>query len=340
VPVINGLTDRFHPCQLLADMQTYRAPRRHPRAAGGLDRRRQQHVPTPTSRPRGCSTSSCAIACPEGFEPDADLLPPPGRCQLPADRSAGAAEGADLVATDVWASMGQEEEQAQRRAVFAPYQVNDAVMARAAPDALFMHCLPAHRGEEVAASVIDGPQSVVWDEAENRLHAQKALLELLLYARVRIQDGTVGFVLLQELQDEPAARSRLVQVEERLAALRQKPDALTAELARLQETHAELRERFATLEREKQQREQELATIRHASANVLDITSDRERLRLQVAELTRARADLEQQNRDLKNQTNQRWFLIGAGVLGAGILMGLLLPHLRLGRRKTPWGSL
>jgi SH3 domain protein len=160
------------------------------------------------------------------------------------------------------------------------------------------------------------------------------------YARVRIQDGTVGFVLLQELQDEPAARSRLVQVEERLAALRQKPDALTAELARLQETHAELRERFATLEREKQQREQELATIRHASANVLDITSDRERLRLQVAELTRARADLEQQNRDLKNQTNQRWFLIGAGVLGAGILMGLLLPHLRLGRRKTPWGSL
>ncbi len=105
------------------------------------------------------------------------------------------------------------------------------------------------------------------------------------YARVRIQDGTVGFVLAQELQDEPAARNRLAELEERLDRLRQEPDALTTELANLQETHAELRERFAALEREKQQREQELATIRHASANVLDITSDRERLRLQVAEL-------------------------------------------------------
>ncbi len=160
------------------------------------------------------------------------------------------------------------------------------------------------------------------------------------YARVRIQDGTVGFVLAQELQDEPAARNRLAELEERLDTLRQKPDALTTELANLQETHAELRERFAALEREKQQREQELATIRHASANVLDITSDRERLRLQVAELTRARADLEQENRDLKNQTNQRWFMIGAGVLGGGVLIGLILPHLRLGRRKTPWGTL
>lgn len=160
------------------------------------------------------------------------------------------------------------------------------------------------------------------------------------YARVRIQDGTVGFVLVQELQDEPAARSRLAELEERLAVLRQRPDALTAQLADLQEAHAELRERYASLEREKQQREQELATIRHASANVLDITSDRERLRLQVAELTRARADLEQENRDLKNQTSQRWFLIGAGVVGGGVLIGLLLPHLRLGRRKTPWGRL
>jgi SH3 domain protein len=160
------------------------------------------------------------------------------------------------------------------------------------------------------------------------------------YARVRIQDGTVGFVLVQELQDEPAARNRLAELESRLEVLRQKPDALTAELANLQEAHGELKERYATLQREKQQREQELATIRHASANVLDITSDRERLRLQVAELTRARADLEQENRDLKNQTSQRWFLIGAGVVGGGVLIGLLLPHLRLGRRKTPWGRL
>lgn len=160
------------------------------------------------------------------------------------------------------------------------------------------------------------------------------------YARVRIQDGTVGFVLVQELQGEPAARTRLADLESRLEVLRQRPDALTAELANLQEAHGELKERYTTLEREKQQREQELATIRHASANVLDITSDRERLRLQVAELTRARADLEQENRDLKNQTNQRWFLIGGGVLAGGVLMGLLLPHLRLGRRKSTWGSL
>jgi SH3 domain protein len=160
------------------------------------------------------------------------------------------------------------------------------------------------------------------------------------YARVRIPDGTVGFMLVQELQDERAARDRLAELEERLTALRQKPDALANELADLQETYGELRQRFAALEREKQQREQELARIRHASANVLDITSDRERLRLQVAELTRSRADLEQENRDLKNQRNQRWFLIGAGVLGGGVLMGLILPHLRLRRRKTPWGAL
>ena len=91
-----------------------------------------------------------------------------------------AAEGADLVVTDVWASMGQEGEQAERERIFAGYQVNDALMARADKDALFMHCLPAHRGEEVSASVIDGVRSVVWDEAENRMHAQKALLEFLL----------------------------------------------------------------------------------------------------------------------------------------------------------------
>ncbi|MBS1203084.1 MAG: hypothetical protein H6R22_1593 [Chromatiaceae bacterium] len=95
-----------------------------------------------------------------------------------------------------------------------------------------------------------------------------------------------------------------------------------------------------TVERDKQRREQELATIRHASANVLDITNDRERLRIQVAELTRTRADLEQENRDLKNETNRRWFMIGAGVLGGGVLMGLILPHLRFGRRKSSWGSL
>jgi ornithine carbamoyltransferase len=96
------------------------------------------------------------------------------------DSALAAADGADLVVTDVWASMGQEEEQAKRAKAFAAYQVGAKLMQAAAPDALFMHCLPAHRGEEVSADVIDGPQSVVWDEAENRLHAQKALLEILL----------------------------------------------------------------------------------------------------------------------------------------------------------------
>jgi ornithine carbamoyltransferase len=100
-------------------------------------------------------------------------------CELISDPMA-AANSADLVVTDVWASMGQEDEQRRRQEAFAHFQVNDAIMKRAAPDAIFMHCLPAHRGEEVAPSVIDGSQSVVWDEAENRLHAQKALLEFLL----------------------------------------------------------------------------------------------------------------------------------------------------------------
>ena len=120
------------------------------------------------------------IACPEGFEPDADIFDAAeDRCTIVRDPRQ-AVRGVDLVVSDVWASMGQEEEQAQRERAFTGYQVDDALMAGAAKDALFMHCLPAHRGEEVTASVIDGPQSVVWDEAENRLHAQKALLELLV----------------------------------------------------------------------------------------------------------------------------------------------------------------
>ena len=160
------------------------------------------------------------------------------------------------------------------------------------------------------------------------------------YARVRTEDGTLGYVLVEQLQDEPAARTQLAEMRERLAQLQQEPDALSAQLAKLQAAHAELEARYATVEREKQQREQELATIRHAAANVLDITNDRERLRLQVAELTRSSADLEQANRDLKNQTDSRWFMIGAGVLGGGVLMGLILPHLRFGRRKSSWGSL
>jgi len=123
------------------------------------------------------------FACPDAYAPDAGLLQ--AARDLGADITISsdpfeAAHEADLVTTDVWASMGQEDEQAEREKAFAGYEVNDRVMAFAKPDALFMHCLPAHRGEEVSASVIDGPQSVVWDEAENRLHVQKALLEFLM----------------------------------------------------------------------------------------------------------------------------------------------------------------
>jgi ornithine carbamoyltransferase len=120
------------------------------------------------------------IASPEGYRPKAQVLAEGGAVVEMVATPADAARGADLVLTDVWASMGQEDEQKARERAFGNYQVNDALMTAARPDALFMHCLPAHRGEEVTASVIDGPQSVVWDEAENRLHAQKALLEFLL----------------------------------------------------------------------------------------------------------------------------------------------------------------
>ncbi|MBK1702719.1 ornithine carbamoyltransferase [Thiococcus pfennigii] len=182
VPVINGLTDRCHPCQLLADMQTYlehRGDIRGRRVAWIGDGNNMCHSYIEAAE---VFDFELRIACPEGFEPDTDLLAAAGeRCTLGHD-PAVAVEGADLVLTDVWASMGQEAEQETRLRAFAPYQVDDALMARARRDALFMHCLPAHRGEEVSASVIDGPQSVVWDEAENRLHSQKALIEFLVGA--------------------------------------------------------------------------------------------------------------------------------------------------------------
>jgi ornithine carbamoyltransferase len=180
VPVINGLTDWCHPCQLLADMFTYHEHR------GSIQGRAVAWI--------GDGNNVChsfieaasqldynlRVATPEVYEPDAGLVTRAGgRVELLRDPRA-ASEGADLLVTDVWASMGQEAEQAQRAEIFAPYQVNAELMKLAAPDALFMHCLPAHRGEEVSAEVIDGPQSVVWEEAENRLHTQKALLEFLI----------------------------------------------------------------------------------------------------------------------------------------------------------------
>jgi ornithine carbamoyltransferase len=122
------------------------------------------------------------IACPGGHDPDPDLLQNGGERVSLHDSAAAAASGADLIVTDVWASMGQEQEQQQRVETFSAYQVNQDIMRRANNDALFMHCLPAHRGEEVSAEVLESKQSVVWQEAENRLHAQKALLEFLIKA--------------------------------------------------------------------------------------------------------------------------------------------------------------
>jgi ornithine carbamoyltransferase len=180
VPVINGLTDLMHPCQVLADMQTYFEQR------GDIQGKTVAWIGDGNNMCNSYLEAAIQlgfhlrVACPEGYEPDAALTAKAGGHASILRDPAAAAAGADLIVTDVWASMGQEDEQEKRRQAFAGYQVDAALMAQAAPGALFMHCLPAHRGEEVSAEVIDGPQSVVWDEAENRLHAQKALLEFLL----------------------------------------------------------------------------------------------------------------------------------------------------------------
>ena len=180
VPVINGLTDLAHPCQLLADMQTFfehRGDIQGRTVAWVGDGNNMCHSYINAARQLDFNLN---IACPEGYDPNPGILAAAGdRCLIIRDPME-AVTGADLVVTDVWASMGQEEEQKKREQAFAGYQVTAELMAQADEQALFMHCLPAHRGEEVAAEVIDAPGSVVWDEAENRLHAQKALLEFLL----------------------------------------------------------------------------------------------------------------------------------------------------------------
>lgn len=180
VPVINALTDLCHPCQLLADLQTWFENR------GDIQGKKVCWIGDGNNMCHSYMNAaklldfSLSIACPEGFEPQDDVLAATSSHVSVSQDPQLAIEGADLVVTDVWASMGQEEEQREREQAFASFQVNSALMQHAHPDALFMHCLPAHRGEEVSANVLEGPQSVVWDEAENRLHAQKALLEFLL----------------------------------------------------------------------------------------------------------------------------------------------------------------
>lgn len=181
VPVINGLTDDHHPCQALADLLTILE---HKGTLKGLtlaylgDGNNMAHSLIEAGALAGMTVK---VATPEGFEPRADIVAQAmkvgGRGSIRVVKDpAEAVAGADVVYTDVWASMGQEQESAQRKQVFAPYRVSEEQFAAADKDAVFMHCLPAHRGEEVDAGVIDGPRSIVFDQAENRLHAQKAVL--------------------------------------------------------------------------------------------------------------------------------------------------------------------
>ncbi|MDC1287067.1 ornithine carbamoyltransferase [Gammaproteobacteria bacterium] len=179
-PVINGLSDLLHPCQMLADMQTWFEQRGDIAGANVAwigDGNNMCHSYINAAIRFGFNLR---IACPVGHEPNAELVQSGGERISLHDSAISAAQDVDLVVTDVWASMGQEDEQEQRLQSFASYQVNTAVMRAAQADALFMHCLPAHRDEEVSAEVLESAQSVVWQEAENRLHAQKALLEFLL----------------------------------------------------------------------------------------------------------------------------------------------------------------
>lgn len=184
VPVINALTDLQHPCQLLADMQTYfehRGDIKGKNVAWIGDGNNMCHSYIDAARQFDFNLS---IAAPEGYLPDSELLSAAGENAKLVTSPEAAAKDADLIVTDVWASMGQEEEARNRLTAFADYQVTSELMQLAKPDCLFMHCLPAHRGEEVSEAVLEGPQSVVWDEAENRLHSQKALLEFLLTGKL------------------------------------------------------------------------------------------------------------------------------------------------------------
>jgi len=180
VPVINALTDEYHPCQLLADMQTYQEHR------GSIQGKTVVWVGDGNNMCHSYINAArqfdfnLVVNCPEGFDPMPELVEAnKDRVTIIRDTKE-AAKGAHLIVTDVWASMGQEEEQKAREKVFKDYQVSPALMDLADKDAVFMHCLPAHRGEEISHDMLDDPRSVVWDEAENRLHAQKALMEYLL----------------------------------------------------------------------------------------------------------------------------------------------------------------
>ena len=186
VPVINGLCDLLHPCQALADLQTIREKK------GSFENLKLAYVGDGNNVAHSLMYASakvgmnCAVIHPEGFAPDAVVMrnavedAAATGAKIEATTEIAAVAGADIIYTDVWTSMGQEEEREKRIEVFSPYQVNDELVARAKPDCVVMHCLPAHRGEEITDSVVDGGHSIVFDQAENRLHAQKAVMLLLM----------------------------------------------------------------------------------------------------------------------------------------------------------------
>ncbi|MGK0499321.1 MAG: ornithine carbamoyltransferase [Oceanicoccus sp.] len=180
VPVINALTDDYHPCQLLADMQTFVEHR------GSISGKIVTWIGDGNNMCQSYINAArqfdfeLRISCPEGFEPNAQLLAANKDRVSIVRNPTEAARDSHLLVTDVWASMGQEDQQAERMAQFTGYQLNDELLAVAASDALYMHCLPAHRGEEISAKLMDSADTVIWNEAENRMHAQKALMELLL----------------------------------------------------------------------------------------------------------------------------------------------------------------
>jgi ornithine carbamoyltransferase len=183
IPVINGLTDSHHPCQVLSDLMTIEE------RFGTIEGLKIAWIGDGNNMANSFITAALRLdfelylACPPGYEPDAALLAQAEWGKRPiylGQDPRWAAAGAQVINTDVWASMGQEEESAARQEAFWPYQVNAELMQAASPEAMVLHCLPAHRGEEITGEVLDGPQSAVWDQAENRLHFQKALLEWLL----------------------------------------------------------------------------------------------------------------------------------------------------------------
>ncbi len=183
IPVINALTDIYHPCQVLSDLLTVIEKK------GGYKGMRMAWLGDGNNMAHSWIHAAAALdleltlACPPGYGPEPAVLNAArsrgGKITVSEDPYE-AARGADVVNTDVWASMGQENEHSHRQSVFQPYQVNSRLMAEAAPDAIVMHCLPAHRGEEISEDVLEGPQSVVWDQTENKLHMHKAILDILL----------------------------------------------------------------------------------------------------------------------------------------------------------------